>query len=148
MNGYNKVILAGNLVADPEGKVTPNGANYTSLRLAVNRKYVNQRGETVDDPLFVNVTVWGKNGDACLKYLSKGRPVLVDGRLQIKRYEGDDGTVRYFTDIVANSVVFLGSSSSSRAPEESLESLGSAGVNAGSDVGDAGNEGIIEEIPF
>ena len=101
----NKVILIGNLTRDPELRVTPTGRSVCSSSLAVQRTFANQAGERVTD--FFNIIVWGKTGENCSKYLSKGRKACVVGELQTRSYEAKDGTKRTVTEIVANEVEFL-----------------------------------------
>ena len=97
----------GNLTRDPELRYTPNGAAVTSFGLAVNRKF-KQGDEWKEDVCFVDITVWGKQGENCAEYLSKGRPAFVEGRLQYSTWESD-GQKKSKLEVVANTVQFLGS---------------------------------------
>ena len=97
----------GNLTRDPELRYTSNGAAVTSFGLAVNRKF-KQGDEWKEDVCFVDITVWGKQGENCAEYLSKGRPAFVEGRLQYSTWESD-GQKKSKLDVVANIVQFLGS---------------------------------------
>ncbi len=106
MSSYNRVILIGNLTRDPELRYTPGGTPVCTLRLAINRPYLNQQGERKTD--FLNVIAWRKQAEKCAEYLSKGRSVAVEGRLQTRDWEGPDGQRRYAVDVVADRVVFLG----------------------------------------
>ena len=103
---YNKVILIGNLTKDPELRYTPQGTPVCTLRLASTTKYKSGDGMK-DDTLFINVVVWGKQGETVAQHLSKGRSVLVDGRLQERRWESE-GQQRSRFEIVAQGVRFLG----------------------------------------
>lgn len=108
MANYNKVILMGNLTRDPELRYTPAGKAVANFSIAVNRKY------RVDDQLkeetdFFDIVVFGKQAENCSEYLRKGRPVLVDGRLQQRRWETDEGQKRSKVEVVAMIVQFLGS---------------------------------------
>jgi single-strand DNA-binding protein len=106
----NRVILTGNLTRDPELRNLPSGTSVCSLRMAVNTRRKNQEtGEWVDKPNFFDVTVWGMQGENCAQYLSKGRPVAVDGRLEWREWEDKQGNKRQSVDIIADSVQFLGS---------------------------------------
>ena len=105
---FNKVIMAGNLTADPELRYTAGGTPVANLRLAVNSRY-KSGDEFKEETLFIDVTVWGKQGENCSKYLSKGRPVLVEGRLQERSWEAADGQKRSKMEIVSQQVKFLGS---------------------------------------
>jgi single-strand DNA-binding protein len=106
----NVVVVTGNLTRDPELRTTPNGTSVCKLRVAVNsRRKDASSGEWVDKPNYFDVTVWGAQGENCATYLSKGRPVAVDGRLDWREWEAQDGSKRQAVEIIANSVQFLGS---------------------------------------
>lgn len=111
----NKVFLLGNLTRDPELRHTANGSSVASFSVAVNRTYKGSDGDLKKETSYFNIVVWGKLGENCSKYLAKGRPVLVEGRLQNRSWEAEDGTKRYATDIVAEVVQFLGSGSGSNS---------------------------------
>jgi single-strand DNA-binding protein len=107
MASFNKVLLMGNLTRDPELRFTSSGSALAKFGLAVNRKY--KAGEEwKEEVCFVDITVWGKQAENCAEYLSKGRPVFIDGRLQFSTWETDDGQKRNKLEVVANSVQFLG----------------------------------------
>ena len=106
MASFNKVMLMGNLTRDPELRFTSNGSAVASFGLAVNRKF-KQGDEWKDDVCFVDITVWGKQGENCAEYLSKGRPAFVEGYLKFSTWESD-GQKRNKLEVVANSVQFLG----------------------------------------
>jgi single-strand DNA-binding protein len=108
----NKVFLMGNLTRDPELRHTAQGSSVTNFSVAVNRAYKGSDGELKKEVSYFNIVVWGKMGENCAKYLTKGRPVLVEGRLQNRSWDAEDGTKRHATDIVADNVQFLGSASS------------------------------------
>lgn len=106
----NRVVLVGNLTRDPELRHTPSGTAVCSLRLAVNsRRKDPSTGEWGEKPNYFDVTVWGNQGESCAQYLSKGRPVGVDGRLDWREYEAKDGSKRQAIEIIADSVQFLAS---------------------------------------
>lgn len=102
----NKVILIGRLTADPELRYTPSGAAVCSFRIAVDRPFNSQSGEREAD--FINIVVWNKAAENTAKYMSKGRQIAVEGRLQIRSYDGNDGQRRWVTEVVADRVEFLG----------------------------------------
>lgn len=107
MASFNKVLLMGNLTRDPELRFTANGSALTKFGLAVNRKY--KAGEEwKEEVCFVDITVWGKQGENCAEYLSKGSPAFIEGRLQFSSWESDDGQKRNKLEVVANMVQFLG----------------------------------------
>src|SRR5262249_44084027 len=105
----NRVVLVGNLTKDPELRHTPSGTPVCSLRLAVNtRRKDGATGEWTEKPNYFDITVWGNQGESCAQYLAKGRPVAVDGRLQWREWDAQDGTKRQAVEIIAESVQFLG----------------------------------------
>jgi single-strand DNA-binding protein len=105
----NRVIITGNLTADPELRSLPSGTSVCKLRVACNtRRKDNATGEWVDKPNFFDVTVWGAQGENCARYLSKGRPVAIDGRLEWREWESQEGHKRQAVDIIADAVQFLG----------------------------------------
>jgi single-strand DNA-binding protein len=106
----NRVTITGNLTTDPELRHTPTGTAVCTLRVAVNGRRKDQGGQWVDKPNYFNVTVWGAQGENCSNYLSKGRPVAIDGRLDWREWEAKDGSgKRQTVEIVAETVQFLGS---------------------------------------
>jgi single-strand DNA-binding protein len=105
----NTVVITGNLTRDPELKSIASGTSVCKLRVAVNSRRKDQSGEWVDKPNYFDVTVWGAQGENCATYLSKGRPVAIEGRLEWREWEGTDGNKRQAVEIIANSVQFLGS---------------------------------------
>jgi single-strand DNA-binding protein len=106
MVDFNRVILAGNLVRDPETRFIPSGTAVTSFSIAVNRRY-KVNNEAKEEVSFFDISVFGKMGENCAEYLSKGRPVLVEGRLRQRRWEAD-GVKRSKIEVVADNVQFLG----------------------------------------
>jgi len=108
MRGFNRVIIAGNLTRDPEIRATINKKTYARFGVAINSKWRNQNGEMQERTEYINVVVWSPLADNCGRYLKKGSPVLVEGRLQTTTYEAKDGSgKRSSTDVVAENVQFL-----------------------------------------
>ena len=106
----NRVGLVGNLTRDPEMKHLPSGTALCSLRIAVNTRRKDESGQWTDKPNYFDVSVWGNQGESCAQYLSKGRPVAIDGRLEWREWEATDGSgKRQAVEIVADNVQFLGS---------------------------------------
>ena len=101
----NRVVLVGRLTKDPELKYTPAGAAVATFTLAVNRTFTNQQGEREAD--YINCVVWRKAAESVANYLKKGSLAGVDGRLQTRNYEGNDGKRVYVTEVIAESVQFL-----------------------------------------
>ena len=109
MASFNRVILMGNLTRDPEVKYISTGKAVAELGLAINESYRNKAGENVEQTCFVDVTVWDRQAETCGQYLSKGSPVLVEGRLQLDQWENQQGEKRSKLRVRANRVQFLGS---------------------------------------
>jgi single-strand DNA-binding protein len=105
----NRVVLTGNLTHDPELRSTASGTAVCSLRIACNTRRKDGSGNWVDKPNYFDVTVWGAQGENCANYLSKGRPVAIDGRLEWREFTDKQGNNRQAVDIIADSVQFLGS---------------------------------------
>ena len=130
----NRVILIGRLTADPELRYTQNGTAVTNFRLAVDRPYTSQSGQREAD--FIPVVVWDKQAETCANYLNKGRLVAVDGRLQVRSYDAQDGSRRWVTEVVAQDVRFLDrgrqSDQEGGAPRET----------------DQSDDFFVEEVPF
>jgi single-strand DNA-binding protein len=105
----NRVVLVGNLTRDPELRHTPSGTPVCSLRIAVNSRRRDEGGQWVDKPNYFSISVFGNQAESCSQFLSKGRPVAIDGRLDWREWESQDGGKREAVEIVAESVQFLGS---------------------------------------
>jgi len=122
----------GNLTRDPELRYTPGGTAVTNLRLAVNRRFRTQSGEMKEETAFVTVVAWGKQAETCSQFLSKGRAIFVEGRLQMRSWETPEGQKRNVLEIRASRVQFLGKPQLSeetavveqvKEKEESLDAL-------------------------
>jgi single-strand DNA-binding protein len=106
MASLNKVFLMGNLTRDPEIRYTTSGSPVANFGMAVNRVYTDQSGEKKEDTCFVRVVVFGKQAETCGKYLSKGRLILLEGRLQYRSWESD-GKKRSSMDVIGERIQFL-----------------------------------------
>ena len=168
MNGLNRVIIAGNLARDPDTRYTVNKRAYSRFTVVVNYRYKDANGEYKDSADYIPVVVWGNQAESCGKYLKKGSPVLVEGRLQTGSYEAKDGSgKRYTTDVLADKVIFLGSRQGNFGPQDSPsfgadmpssssfgKSIGEEGFGAGNFTQDFANdnnsmpESDISSIPF
>src|SRR5688572_21158919 len=107
MASLNKVLLIGNLTRPPELRYTPSGTAVADLRLAVNNDYTTQSGERRQEASFLTVIVWGKQAESCSEYLDKGSEIFVEGRIQVRDWEGKDGQKRTTTEVVAQRVQFM-----------------------------------------
>jgi single-strand DNA-binding protein len=114
--GIAHVTLVGNLTRDPELRQTPSGTSVCQLGVAVNSSYKDSSGQWVEKPNFFDVVVWGAQGENCARYLSKGRQIAVDGRLDQRSWEAQDGGKRSKVEIIAETVMFIGGQSEAREP--------------------------------
>jgi single-strand DNA-binding protein len=112
-SNINVVVVTGNLTRDPELRQLQSGTSVCKMRIAVNTRRKSQDGNWEDKPNYFDVTVWGAQGENCASYLSKGRPVAINGRLEWREWEGQDGNKRQSVEIIADTVQFLGSRDSS-----------------------------------
>lgn len=108
MASLNKVFLIGNLTKDPELRYTPNGVAVANLRIAANRRFRDKSGELKEDTCFVTITAWDRQAEICNEYLKKGRAVFVEGRLQSRSWETNDGQKRSTIEVRAERIQFLG----------------------------------------
>ena len=140
----NRVVLVGNLTKDPELRHTGGGTPVCSLRIAVNGRRRDESGQWADKPNYFSVSVFGNQAESCAQYLSKGRPVAIDGRLDWREWE-KDGVKREAVEIVADSVQFLGS----KGDGEGGGGGGNIFVPAGASEGSADfPQGPDDDIPF
>lgn len=130
---FNKVVLMGNLTADPELRSTTSGQNVASFTLAINRTWNNAQGEKQEETSFINCTAWGKTGETIAKYVSKGRQLLVSGRLQQRTWQDKDtGKNRSAIDVVVEEFSFI--------------SDGNRGGASNASANSVPNEPVVEEI--
>lgn len=123
----NKVILIGRLTRDPELRTTPSGTATTSFTIAVDRTFVNQQtGQREAD--FINCVAWRKQAENISRYCFKGSQVAVEGRIQTRNYEAQDGTKRYVTEVICDNVTFLGSKNSNNNDDSSMMSEPSSDI--------------------
>ena len=118
MFGVNKAILVGNLGADPEIRKTNNQHAFTQFNLATSESWVNRDGERQEKTEWHRIVVWGKLAETCAKHLAKGRQVFIEGRLQTRSWETEQGQKRFITEVIANQILFLGKSSQSMNKDE------------------------------
>lgn len=118
MASLNKVILIGNVGADPEMRYTPDGNPVTSFRVATNYRYTGANDEPKEETEWFKVIAWRKLAEQCNQFLVKGRQVYVEGRLRTRNWEGQDGQKRISVEVVANRVIFLGKRALTSLPEE------------------------------
>lgn len=109
MASVNKVILIGNLGADPEKRVTSTGQVVTNFNIATTERWNDKSGQKQERTEWHRIVVWGQQAENCAQYLSKGRPVYVEGNLRTRQWDDKDGIKRYTTEVVAQRVQFLGS---------------------------------------
>lgn len=132
----NRVVLIGNLTRDPETATTSGGVQKCSFTIAVQRRFANAQGVREAD--FIPVVTWRQLAELCSRYLSKGRKVGVEGSIQTRSYDAQDGTKRYVTEVIADGVEFLGSKDEARESSAPAQPQNNAGYT---DVDD-------DELPF
>lgn len=145
MSGVNKVILVGRLGTDPEVKNVSANSTVARLSLATSEAWTDKEGQKQERTEWHRVVVWGKLADLCGKYLSKGRQVYIEGRLQTRSWEDQQGQKRYTTEIVANTVQFLGATGASAGDSRDT---GSQSSSANDNFGPEPSFNSDEEIPF
>ena len=137
----NKCMVIGRLGADPEMRYTANGDAVTNFNVATSRNYTTSSGERREETEWFRVVTWRRLAETCAQYLSKGRLVYVEGRIQTRSYEGQDGQKRYITELVAEEVKFLGGRDDAGG--------GGSGYGAGVPVGaDAEGDIDADDLPF
>jgi single-strand DNA-binding protein len=151
MSGVNKAILIGNLGADPEARYTQSGAAVTNFRIATSEKWTGKDGQPQERTEWHRIVTFGRLAETCRDYLSKGRQVYVEGRIQTRQWEDRDGNKRWTTEIVAQTVRFLGSRGdrgdvpSSPPPASDSDFYGGGGGGGG----DSGPPPIgDDDVPF
>lgn len=153
MAGVNKCIFIGNLGADPEVRYTQGGACVANMRMAVTTRY-KSGDEWKDDTQWINIVVWGKQAESAGKYLAKGRPVYVEGRLRNRSWDDKDGNKRWTTEVVAQSIQYLGSQKGEGSGGEERREAEKAAPKGGKSDDEFGGEfsdtGIDDDddIPF
>ena len=118
MASLNKVMVIGNLGADPEMRFTPSGAPVTTFRIACSHNYSNKDGEKKQETEWFAIVAWGKQGELCNQYLTKGRKCYVEGRLKTRTWTNKEGIKRYATEVIANQVIFLDRMEAKEEPDE------------------------------
>ena len=108
MNARNKVQLIGNVGNDPEIKTFEGGKKLANLTLATNEAYNNDKGEKVEDTQWHRIAAWGKTAEIIEKYVTKGKEIIIEGKLSHRSYEDKNGEKRYTTEVVANEILLLG----------------------------------------
>ena len=138
----NRVVLVGNLTRDPELRHTPSGTAVCSLRVAVNSRRRDESGQWIDKPNYFSISVFGNQAESCSQYLSKARPVAVDGRLDWREWEAQDGSKRQAVQIIASTVQFLGGRQEGEGAQPQFVPSGAPAESA--DFGSASDD----DIPF
>lgn len=141
MASVNKVILIGNLGADPEVRVTGGGQKVANFNIATTERWTDKGGQKQEKTEWHRIVVWGPQADSCSQYLTKGRQVYIEGRLQTRQWDDKEGNKRYTTEVIAQRVQFLGNrpgerSSGDAAPTFDTDQTPSQdlGMGGGSDV--------------
>ena len=141
----NKIILIGRLTKDPELRYTQSGTAVASFTLAVDRRFSNQNGERETD--FINCVAWNKSAEFVANYFHKGKQMALEGRLQVRSYDGNDGQRRWVTEVVAEQVEFVGSKNDNNSNKNN-SGTGNTGGSAHSNSGNDPYEGLGQEVMF
>lgn len=143
----NRAMIIGNLTRDPESRTTPNGQNVCNFSVATSSQWTDSSGQKQERTEYHNIVAWGKLADICTQYLGKGRKVYVEGRLQTRDWEAQDGSKRNRTEIVAENMIMLDRApAGSGAPRPAGEPTVTPTPSVDKGVGD--QEIRIEDIPF
>ena len=150
-NSLNRAMLIGNLTRDPELRKTANGQSVASFSIATNRSFTTQTGEKKEQADYHNIVAWGRLAEICAQYLTKGKKVYVDGRIQNREWEGTDGQKRYRTEVVVENMIML-----DRAPGDGKQQFNkrqpaappAAAEESFPEPVHAKDEIKVEEIPF
>jgi single-strand DNA-binding protein len=149
MASFNKVILLGNLTRDPEVRYTPKGSAVADLGLAVNRQYTLDTGEKREEVTFVDVTFWGRTAEVAGEYLKKGRPVFIEGRLQLDTWDDkQSGQKRSKLKVIGETMQMLGGRGGGGAEGNAGDEVRSAKPSAPPKSSAAPAEPDDDEIPF
>ena len=149
MAGVNKVILIGNLGRDPELRYTQNGQAVANFTLATSENWTDKSGEKVERTEWHRIVAWGRTAELCAQYLSKGRTVYIEGRLQTREWEDRDGNKRQTTEINANTVQFLGGGGGGGGGGAPRGGSGGSGGSGGPGGGPPGGPPAADDdIPF
>ncbi len=136
----NRVVLVGRLTKDPDLRYTPNGVAVANFTVAVNRPFSNQQGNREAD--FINCVIWRRQAENLANYMSKGSMIGVDGRIQTRNFEGQDGKRVFMTEVVAESVQFLESKGSSQGGQNAQQGMNS---NTSNNQGPNQNQGGFQQ---
>ncbi|MDR2523956.1 MAG: single-stranded DNA-binding protein [Candidatus Nomurabacteria bacterium] len=148
---FNKVILMGNLTADPETRTTPNGQSVTSFSLAVNRTWNDKDGQRQEETSFINCTAWGPRGETIAKYVGKGRQLLVSGRLQQRSWDDKDtGKKRSAIDVVVEEFSFINDGRGAAGGGASAAPATKGSDNSSPEIADISPDSEVDlsDIPF
>lgn len=151
MAGVNKVILIGNLGADPEVKTLESGTKVASIRLATTERYKDKNGTQQENTEWHNVVFWSGLADVTERYLKKGDQVYIEGRIKSRKWTDKDGVERYFTDIVANEMTMLGSpsgGSSGGGQQPQSQSTPASQQNQVNEPKPSSLDDIDDDLPF
>ncbi len=148
MAGVNKVIIVGRLGADPEVRTVGNGGTVTRLSIATSENWVDKEGQKQERTEWHRIVVWGRLAEICGKHLAKGRQCYVEGRLQTRSWEDQQGQKRYSTEIVANTVQFLGAPGERTESDHRSDRSSSRDDYGMQDFGPEPSFDSAEEIPF
>lgn len=145
----NRAMIIGNLTRDPETRTTPNGQTVTNFSIATSFVWKDASGAKQEKPEYHNIVAWGKLAEICQQFLGKGRKVYVEGRLQTRDWEGQDGVKRYRTEIVAENMIMLDRAPEGSAPRANAPYAQAPSPNVQAPKTNTPDDEIkVEDIPF
>lgn len=147
-NSLNKAMLIGNLTREPELRKTANGQSVATFSIATNRSFTTQTGERKEQADYHNIVAWGRLGEICAQYLTKGKKVYIDGRIQNREWEGQDGQKKYRTEIVAENMIMLDKGGAGSMGGGNSFKDASSMSDEPPAVASADDEIKLEDIPF
>jgi single-strand DNA-binding protein len=143
--GVNKVILVGNLGSDPEVRSTPSGQRVANFRMATSRSWSGQDGQRQEKTEWHSIVAWGKLADICERYLTKGKQVYVEGRIETRSWQDKEGQTRYKTEVICEQMQMLGRAGADRGGEPAMDMPPRGGMP---DESFAPAGGADDDLPF
>ncbi len=148
----NKAMIIGNLTRDPETRTTPSGQTVSNFGVATNRVWTDASGQKQEAVEYHNIVAWGRLAEICNQYLRKGRKVYIEGHLQTRSWEGQDGIKRYRTEIITENMIMLDTARSANEPSSEMPPMTAPQARPIMDIPPAGinpdEEVNVEEVPF
>jgi single-strand DNA-binding protein len=148
MAGVNKAIIVGNLGRDPEMRSTQSGTQVANFSVATSRQYTDSSGQRQDDTEWHRIVAFGRLAEICGQYLRKGKQVYIEGRIQTRSWEDQNGQKRYTTEIVCEQMQMLGRAGDTSGGDSDLDGAGSGQASMGATAGGGGMADTDDDLPF